>query len=283
MQKYFFMPFIFFILFAFSKFSLSQTLILDQFSWTKLDDHTGKVLSIKAHAYMGAGAGGPCAGSTEWKSGLFHKYKCSILLGDPSLHNNVNNNKMVMVFNSNRSIASDTPVVLDSVNSLVGKEFPIEGGTNVYACLFEDSVSPYSTVFSGLPFACNGKPIPPVPNKVYCKLTKQVNINYGVVKDDEINGLKKSATTELICNGDATVEIKVKNSTKSSNVIYLRDDKSISSKLTVDGKDTSSTGIEMKMKANAPQNVVINSELISSGSVNAGEFRGAGIAVISIQ
>lgn len=129
---------------------------------------------------------------------------------------------------------------------------------------------------------CSGGVIPPGPVPATCKFSGDVLIDYGNLSAEAAFGATKTGTTTITCDQDTTISLQVYDKSTSSNKVQLRDDKSLSATLTVDGADTSSEGEIINVKANEPSTIMIDSELSTSGTPDAGEFTGSALAVISI-
>lgn len=174
----------------------------------------------------------------------------------------------------------------DGVNSIVGHTYTqnyFQKGFIIASCLYsyykDSSGSENYIPFDGV---CSTAPLPPAPVAPSCKFSGKINIDYGNLSTQNVPGAKKTGSTVITCDQDTTVNLKVYDKNTNTNVVFLRDNKSLSAMLTIDGVDTSSSGKNINVKANEPTPILIDSELKTEGTPDAGDFEGSAIATISI-
>lgn len=174
----------------------------------------------------------------------------------------------------------------DGVNSLPGKIFTqdyFQRGSINRTCLYSYYKAGGSENYNTIDGVCSGsRPIPPTPVAPSCKFSGKINIDYGNLSTEYVAGAKKTGSTIITCDQDTTVNLKVYDKNTNTNVVFLRDNKSLSAMLTIDGIDTSSSGKNINVKANEPTPILIDSELKTEGTPDAGDFEGSAIATISI-
>ncbi|WP_158784166.1 hypothetical protein [Pantoea sp. BAV 3049] len=148
-----------------------------------------------------------------------------------------------------------------------GKWTSLNGGTY--------NITGAVTVF---PTSLCAAPPPPVGA---CKISGDITIDYGSVSADSLSGRHATGTASIVCDQDTLVNFRV-FSQEQSNIVKLRDDNSISAKLTIDGQNTADVGKDINLTAGVPQAVTIDSEAIVTGTPDAGPFEGVAIAVLNL-
>ncbi|WP_191939672.1 hypothetical protein IFU37_023260 (plasmid) [Pantoea agglomerans] len=124
----------------------------------------------------------------------------------------------------------------------------------------------------------------PPPPTGHCKISGDVVIDYGSVSANNLSGLHASGNASIQCNSATTVDFIVFNPEATgadANVVRLRDDNSLSARLTIDGV-ASDKGRRFDLQENSPVNVTIDSELIVNGKPEAGPFSGSVIGILSL-
>jgi len=126
----------------------------------------------------------------------------------------------------------------------------------------------------------------PPPPTGHCKISGDVVIDYGSVSANNLSGLHASGNTSIQCNSATTVDFIVFNPEAAgagadADVVRLRDDNSLSARLTIDGV-ASDKGRRFDLQENSPVNVTIDSELIVNGKPEAGPFSGSVIGLLSL-
>jgi len=110
-----------------------------------------------------------------------------------------------------------------------------------------------------------------------CDITGDTNINHKTLSDIEANGAKASTKLQLKCRGPASVTVSA--SRTDTNGVQLRDDKSLYSKITINGKDATA-GINVTVpNGQAPLN--IESTLATRGTVAPGAFSGSTVITVT--
>lgn len=163
-----------------------------------------------------------------------------------------------------------------------------EGSDITGACLFtfiansEADVKNQNFSLNWMGSICKGGVIPPIPIPATCKFSGSILIDYGDLTSGALPGAKKTGTAIITCDQDTAIVLKVYDKKTNTNSVLLREDNSLTATLTVDDVDTSSEGKNIDVKANIPTPVMIDSELKTSGTPEAGGFTGSAIATISI-
>ena len=120
-------------------------------------------------------------------------------------------------------------------------------------------------------------PPPPIGS---CKISGDILINYGTVSANKLAGLHASGEAVIKCDANTDVDF-IAFSPSGSNIVSLRQDNSLSAKLTINGF-AATEGARLNVPAGSAVNVTIDSELVTSGAVDAGPFSGTAVAEISL-
>lgn len=122
--------------------------------------------------------------------------------------------------------------------------------------------------------------LPPPPSGT-CRISGDVIIDYGNVTSDNLSGLRAAGNATINCNVTTDVSLVVFSPLNGTNLVNLKEDKSLSAKLTINGTDASK-GKTFSVNADSPLYVRIDSELIKSGNPDTGPFSGDAVAILSL-
>ncbi len=120
------------------------------------------------------------------------------------------------------------------------------------------------------------------PPTGHCQFSNDVTIDYGTVSATELNGKQASGTVSVSCDADMNLEAWLINPLDGSNTVKLRDDGSISAKLTLDGEDASHAGKAFSVSEGGSVPLTITSEAIVSGTPESGEFSGSAVLFVAV-
>jgi hypothetical protein len=116
------------------------------------------------------------------------------------------------------------------------------------------------------------------PATVQCDISGNITIDHKSLPDNKLDGAKASTQLNLQCRG--TTSVTVSASRTNTYGVRLRDDNSLYSKITVNGKDAT-TGINVPVNDNVASPLNITSTLISRGTVTPGAFSGSTVITVS--
>ena len=121
----------------------------------------------------------------------------------------------------------------------------------------------------------------PPPPIGACKISGDVIINYGNISSEKLSGLHASGHTTIQCDATTEVNFMAYSPSDGSNIVSLKNDGSLSAKLTIDGA-AANKGKIFDVQADSPVDITIDSELIKNGSPETGPFSGNAIAILSL-
>jgi hypothetical protein len=107
-----------------------------------------------------------------------------------------------------------------------------------------------------------------------CEIKGNTTINHGNVSDAAIDSNSAAITIQWACTGMSSVIAKL------SSAVNLRADRSLYSKLRIEGKNAEG-GVEVFMEEGVPRPITITSTLFSNGIVEPGPFSGSTVLTIS--
>lgn len=171
---------------------------------------------------------------------------------------------------------------LDNINELNTGVSPDGGLLCIGSYVDEKSPAGENMRYVKFGGVCSSAPVPPTPSKITCSIEGNNAISYGEVSTDNILGLKKDITLNLLCDGDATVLFTIGDTSGATNKIYLRKDDSIFTQITDNSFDSTKEKVSYTVKANASQSINIESTLGYTDKVSTGDFNGNTVAVVSI-
>ncbi|MGE8466548.1 MAG: hypothetical protein ACN6QE_10545 [Pseudomonas putida] len=119
---------------------------------------------------------------------------------------------------------------------------------------------------------------PVVAPALQCDITGDTNINHRTLSDAEVDGAKASTKLNLQCRGPASVTVFA--SRTNANGVLLRDDGSLYSKITINGKDATA-GINVAVTNDQVTPMNIESTLFTRGSVTPGAFSGSTVITVT--
>lgn len=119
---------------------------------------------------------------------------------------------------------------------------------------------------------------PVVAPALRCDITGDININHRTLSDAEVDGAKASTTLNLQCRGPASVTVFA--SRTNANGVLLRDDGSLYSKITINGKDATA-GINVAVSNDQVTPMNIESTLVTRGAVTPGAFSGSTVITVT--
>lgn len=163
------------------------------------------------------------------------------------------------------------------------KFLPRTGVIDVYSTF---AWGPCFRIFNGnnmaadLGCAATGGGISPPTPPISCSINGDVYFHYGVLSNDNLNGLTKKETAFLSCTESASVKVKAQTN-GGSDIVALSSDGSLKASLKVnDIIGTSGDVVTVSGKESVP--VIFSSTLITSGEVHPGEFSGSGVVILTI-
>ena len=122
-------------------------------------------------------------------------------------------------------------------------------------------------------------PCPTVaPAAVQCDISGNITIDHKSLPDNKLDGAKASTQLNLQCKG--TTSVSVSASRTNTYGVRLRDDNSLYSKITVNGRDATA-GINVPVNNNVVSPLNITSTLVSRGTVTPGAFSGSTVITVS--
>lgn len=112
-----------------------------------------------------------------------------------------------------------------------------------------------------------------------CEITGDSTINHSTLPDDAVEGAQASTQLSLKCA--SATSVRVTTSYYNWFGVLLRNDGSLYSKITVNGKDATG-GIDVNVADGQPTNLDITSTLRTRGTVAPGEFSGSTVVTVSL-
>ncbi len=111
-----------------------------------------------------------------------------------------------------------------------------------------------------------------------CEIKGDTTIDHKNLPDNALDGAKASTQLNVQCRGPASVTV----SASRTNVygVRLRDDDSLYSKITVNGKDATA-GINVPISQGLASPLDITSTLVTRGTVTPGAFSGSTVVTVS--
>lgn len=111
-----------------------------------------------------------------------------------------------------------------------------------------------------------------------CEIAGDSTINHKNLPDNALDGATASTQLSVTCRGPASVTVSA--SRTDSYGVRLRDDSSLYSKITVNGKDATG-GINVAVTNGLASPLNIESTLVTRGTVTPGAFSGSTVVTIS--
>lgn len=111
-----------------------------------------------------------------------------------------------------------------------------------------------------------------------CEITGDTTIDHKNLADNVLDGATASTQLYVKCRGPASVTVSA--SRTNTYGVRLREDNSLYSKITVNGKDAT-TGINVPVNDNVSSPLNITSTLVSRGTVTPGAFSGSTVITVS--
>jgi hypothetical protein len=111
-----------------------------------------------------------------------------------------------------------------------------------------------------------------------CEIKGDNNINHKHLPDNALDGATASTQLSVLCRGPASVTVTA--SRTDSYGVRLRDDNSLYSRITVNGKDATA-GINVAVTNGLASPLNIESTLVTRGTVTPGAFSGSTVITIS--
>ncbi|WP_164058273.1 hypothetical protein [Serratia marcescens] len=176
-----------------------------------------------------------------------------------------------------------TKTVAEQLNSLRGYKLPVSFHVTKDSrlCPYRGSLGGGNTKMMRLPgSACGGGGQPPAPSPSLVCNANDINIDYGKLDKDTVNGSIKQDVLNLNCSGNGVVHIYSANY-DPMNGLKLSDSGGLRSFLTVDGNDLKK-GVILD-GANISKNLNVISTLKTSGSVDEGSYQASIIINIDVQ
>jgi len=122
----------------------------------------------------------------------------------------------------------------------------------------------------------NCQPVATLP--LQCEITGDTTIDHQVLADNAADGATASTQLKLQCTGPSSMTIST--STTNSHGVRLKDDDSLYSKVTVNGKN-STAGINVPITPGLATPLTITSTLVKRGDLTPGAFLGSTVVTIS--
>lgn len=116
------------------------------------------------------------------------------------------------------------------------------------------------------------------PLPLQCDITGNAIIDYKTLADNAVDGATASTQLNLKCRSHASVNVST--SRTDNNGVLLKDDGSLYSKITVNGKDATA-GINVPITQDLATPLTITSTLVKRGNVTPGQFSGSTVVTIS--
>ncbi|WP_273968329.1 MrpH family fimbial adhesin [Enterobacter cancerogenus] len=201
---------------------------------------------------------------------------CALYLSSSNLHP-----FQVLVFDYKDTMT--TRKVAAELNSLHGYKLPLSFNVtkNSRLCPYRGTWGGGNTALMPLPgAACGGGGQPPAPSPSLVCNANDINIDYGKLDKDTVNGAIKQDVLNLNCSGNGVVHIYSANY-DPINGLKLSDSGGLRSFLTVDGNDLKK-GVVVE-GTNISKNLNIISTLKTSGSVDEGSYQASIIINIDVQ
>ncbi|MFZ0153906.1 hypothetical protein [Pseudomonas sp.] len=111
-----------------------------------------------------------------------------------------------------------------------------------------------------------------------CEIKGNATINHKNLPDNALDGVKASTQLNVVCRGPASVTVST--SETNSYGVRLRDDDSLYSKITVNGKDATA-GIDVPVTDGLATPLNITSTLSTRSTVTPGKFSGFTVVTVS--
>lgn len=164
-----------------------------------------------------------------------------------------------------------------------GFRIPLRGS------IFVDSKYPYTDLCIGFTAAITGGNIagPHVPfgpcvrvtaPSLQCDFGGTGAIDHKILMDNAVNGATASTYVNMRCQGPASVTVSA--SRTDTNGIRLRDDGSLYSRITINGKDATA-GINVPITQGVGKLLTVTSTLVKRGNVTPGTFYGYTVLTVS--
>lgn len=111
-----------------------------------------------------------------------------------------------------------------------------------------------------------------------CEIKGDPVINHKNLPDNALEGATASTQLNVLCRGPASVTVSA--SRTNTFGVRLRDDDSLYSKITINGKDATG-GINLPVSENQASPINITSTLVTRGTVTPGAFSGFTVITVS--